>query len=444
CALAFGQLKCFGKNSAGQLGYGSSDDVGDDQEEVGLQLPVVDVGGTVLQACGGANHTCAVLQGGSLKCWGSNFHGQIGSGNTTGLGDDPDEMGEWLPAVDLGNGTKASQVACGSSHTCVLLHDGAIKCFGYNGDGQLGLGDSMNRGEQSWQMGDALPTLDLGSFRATQVTAGFRTSCALSSEGVVCWGRQFPSWEIVGNVSSLATIGFELEATQIGIGEQHACIRLADGRMRCWGHNEDGQLGLGDTVSREAHEAADVDLGFPTTQIFVGSHHSCAILQDERTLCWGRNRDRELGRGTAIPIYNSPGEVLVGKAESLSMGDGHICFLQSGGAISCFGANDHGQLGVPMGEESAEDGAALLPQLFRTRTPRAEGLESVRLSGGSRTWGFLEVLREGTWSPVCDDGFDAAAAIVACKDPALLLKTELRAVWRGSPQHQPVIQIHES
>ncbi|CAE7779833.1 UVR8 [Symbiodinium sp. CCMP2592] len=418
CGLAFGQLKCFGKNSAGQLGYGTSDDIGDDEDEVGLQLPVVDVGGTVLQACGGANHTCAVLQRGSLKCWGSNIYGQIGSANATGLGDDLNEMGDSLPAVDLGNGTKASQVACGSAHTCVLLHDGAIKCFGYNGDGQLGLGDSMNRGEQSWQMGDALPTLDLGSFRATQVTAGFRTSCALSSDRVLCWGRQFPSWEIVDNVSSLATIGFDQQATQIGAGEHHACVRLADGRMRCWGQNEDGQLGLGDTVSREAHEAADVDLGSPTTQIFVGSHHSCAVLQDERTLCWGRNSDRELGRGTAIPIYTSPGEVLVEKVQSLSMGEGHICFLQSGGSMSCFGANDHGQLGVPLGEESAEDGAALVPRLFSARTPRAEGLESVRLSGGSSTWGFLEVLREGIWSPVCDDGFDTAAATVACKDPA--------------------------
>ncbi|CAE7037113.1 Herc4 [Symbiodinium sp. CCMP2592] len=421
CALAFGQLKCFGKNSGGQLGYGTSDDVGDDQDEVGLQLPVVDVGGTVVQACAGANHTCAVLQDGSLKCWGSNVYGQIGSGNATGLGDDPNEMGDRLPAVDLGNGTKATQVACGSLHTCVLLHDGGIKCFGYNGDGQLGMGDSMNRGEHSWQMGDALPALDLGSFRATQVTAGFRSSCALSSEGVVCWGQQFPSGEIVGNMSSgmgdsLPTIGFEQRPMQIGTGEGHACVRLADGRMRCWGQNEDGQLGLGDTVSREAHEAADVDLGFPTTQIFVGSHHSCAILQDERTLCWGRNGNRELGQGTAIPFYQNPVEVLVGKVQSLSMGNAHICFLQSGGSIFCFGANDHGQLGVPAGEESAEDGAAFLPRLFSARTPRAEGLESVRLSGGSRTWGFLEVLREGTWSPVCDDGFDTAAAMVACKD----------------------------
>ncbi|CAE7945511.1 unnamed protein product, partial [Symbiodinium necroappetens] len=410
CALAFGQLKCFGRNREGQLGYGSSDDVGDDQEEVGLQLPVVDVGGTVLQACVGLFHTCAVLQGGSLKCWGSNVVGQIGSGNTATLGDDPNEMGDWLPAVDLGNGTKVSQLACGSGHTCVLLHDGAIKCFGYNGDGQLGLGDTM-------------PGPQLREGRT--VTANWAHSCALSSEGVVCWGWQFLSSEIISNVSSLPTIGFELEATQIATGEQHACIRLADGRMRCWGNNEWGQLGLGDTVSRGAHEAADVDLGFPTTQIFVGYYYSCAMLQDERTLCWGWNGDRELGRGTAIPVYESPGEVLVRKVESLSMGNAHICFLQSGGAISCFGANDYGQLGVPTGEVSAEDGAALVPRLFRNRTPRAEGLESVRLSGGSRTWGFLEVLREGTWSPVCDDGFDAAAAIVACKD-----------------RRQHIIQIH--
>ena len=468
CALSFGQLKCFGRNNAGQLGYGSSDNVGDDQEEVGPQLPVVDVGGTVLQACAGESHTCAVLEGGSLKCWGANFYGQIGSGNTATLGDDPNEMGDWLPAVDLGNGTRASQVACGRWHTCVLLHDGAIKCFGENGDGQLGLGDSMpgpqlregrtvahvacfllslpvatarNRGEQSWQMGDALPTLDLGSFRATQVSAGFRTSCALSSEGVVCWGRQFPSMEIFGNVSSLPTIGFELEATQIATGEEHACVRLADGRMRCWGNNPSGQLGLGDTLRREAHEAADVDLGFPTTQIFVGPYHSCAILEDERTLCWGWNGNRELGRGTATPFSASPGEVLVRKVESVSMGEWHTCFLQSGGAIFCFGWNGFGQLGVPRGEESAEDGGAVVPRLFRNRTPRAEGLESVRLSGGSRTWGFLEVLRDGTWSLVCDDGFDAAAAIVACKDPARLLGTELRAVWRENLDVSPSVKF---
>ena len=289
-------------------------------------------------------------------------------------------------------------------------------------------------------MGDALPALDLGSFRATQVTVGSSNSCALSSEGVVCWGLQFPGGEIISNASSLPTIGFELEATQIATGALHACVRLADGRMRCWGDNEYGQLGLGDTVSREAHEAADVDLGFPTAQIFAGSFHSCAILQDERTLCWGLNSYRELGRGTVAHFYESPGEVLVGRVESLSIGGMHSCFSQSGGAISCFGANDEGQLGVPTGEVSTEDGGAVVPRLF-SRTPRAEGLESVRLSGGSGTRGILEVLREGTWSPVCDDGFDTAAAIVACKDPARLLETELRAVWRGSPYVSPSVKF---
>jgi len=98
-----------------------------------------------------------------VKCWGSNYSGQLGLGDTNNRGDGPGEMGDNLPAVDLGTGRTATAISCKNSYCCALLDNKSVKCWGYNGSGQLGLGDTNNRGDASGEMGDNLPAVDLGS-----------------------------------------------------------------------------------------------------------------------------------------------------------------------------------------------------------------------------------------------------------------------------------------
>jgi len=102
-----------------------------------------------------------MLDDGSVKCWGNNSVGPLGLGDTQQRGDGPGEMGATLPAVNLGPGKTALQLTAGLGHTCARLDDGSVKCWGRNFEGQLGLGDTQNRGDGPGEMGAALPAVQL-------------------------------------------------------------------------------------------------------------------------------------------------------------------------------------------------------------------------------------------------------------------------------------------
>ena len=134
----------------------------------------------VLQVATDGGHACAILSGGVVKCWGGNNNGQLGLGDVMSRGDIPGEMGDSLPAVDLGTGKTAPrcQRRAGST-SCALLNDGHIKCWGYNMLGVLGRGDTNSRGAQPGEMGDNLPEIDLGSNKtALAVSVGTGFACA--------------------------------------------------------------------------------------------------------------------------------------------------------------------------------------------------------------------------------------------------------------------------
>jgi len=202
-------LKCWGRNEYGQLGLGDTEARGDEPGELGDALPTVNLGSnsTVRAVSAGVLHTCAVLESGAVKCWGTNslLTGQLGLGDLDRRGDEPGEMGDALPPVELGTGRGASALAAGGEHTCVLLDDDAMKCWGHNAAGQLGVGDIEARGDERGEMGEALPFVNLGT------------------------GRR---------------------PTAIGAGGAHTCVLFDDAAVKCWGSNWHGQLGLGDNENR--------------------------------------------------------------------------------------------------------------------------------------------------------------------------------------------------
>ena len=191
--------KCWGSNFYGQLGVGDTNDRGDGASEMGTNLSSVGLGSgwTAVEVAAGGYHTCVRLQNGAekvLKCWGLNSAGQLGLGDTTTRGWMAGQMGDSLPAVQLGTRCSAVALALGAVHSCALLDDASVKCWGWNNYGQLGMGDTRGRGDEGGEMGDSLSAVNLGPGRTVvQLFAGRRHNCALLEDGQLCVSPPFPS-----------------------------------------------------------------------------------------------------------------------------------------------------------------------------------------------------------------------------------------------------------
>ncbi|MDD9947179.1 MAG: hypothetical protein OXU20_39435 [Myxococcales bacterium] len=175
CALLDdASVKCWGANESGELGLEDTHARGDAPGEMGDDLPAVSLGTgrhAVAVSAGAANHTCALLDDGSVRCWGANDFGQLGLGDVEPRGDDPHEMGDELSATDLGAGTWVVGVEAGGGYSCAVLNDGSARCWGFNGYGNLGLGDHEHRGDGPSEMGEALPPLFAGPGRRVAALA---------------------------------------------------------------------------------------------------------------------------------------------------------------------------------------------------------------------------------------------------------------------------------
>ncbi|WP_408891256.1 cadherin-like domain-containing protein [Myxococcus faecalis] len=396
-----GRLKCWGENSKGQLGLEHTDNRGGGRGfNLMSNLPFVNMGSDARVAMMGLGmgFGCALLEGGSVKCWGDNAQGQLGLGDTRRRGDGPGEMGDALPRLDLGAGRTAKTLVSGLNHLCAILDDGAVKCWGDNGNGRLGLGDTEHRGDGPGEMGNALPAVSLGTGRtAKALAAGGRHTCALLDDGSVkCWGDN--NWgELglgdtaergvgpgeMGDALPRVNLGTGRTAKAIAAREFSTCALLDDGSIKCWGGNQYGALGLGDKVHRgdNAGEMGDalprVDLGTGRTAkaLTVGGIYTCALLDDGSVKCWGGGSWGQLGSGDWNDRGGAPGEMGealprvnlgAGRAvTSLVAGYHHTCATFDEGSVKCWGGNASGELGLDdedhRGDNPGEMGEALPP-----------------------------------------------------------------------------------
>jgi alpha-tubulin suppressor-like RCC1 family protein len=198
CALLDdGTLRCWGSGELGALGYGNTDWVGDDEtpEDAGP----VDVGGDVVGVSANFGHTCAVLDGGSVRCWGANFSGQLGYGHTETIGDD--EAPAAAAHVDVGDTVEA--IACGVQHTCAVLTGGAVKCWGLGGYGGLGYADDESIGDDETPA--SVGTVDVGGTVTGLELGDFHTCARLDDSAVRCWGWSW--YQQLGHAGLLGDIG---------------------------------------------------------------------------------------------------------------------------------------------------------------------------------------------------------------------------------------------
>ncbi|HET8897407.1 MAG TPA: hypothetical protein VFN09_01305 [Rhodanobacteraceae bacterium] len=338
-----GGVKCWGNNSDGELGLGSTG------SPVTTPADVPALATDVKAISVGNHHTCALLLSGGVKCWGSNFYGELGNGSTA---DSPTPV----DVIGLGNGVKA--ISAGKAHTCALLDTGNIECWGNNGSGRLGDGTASD---------SSSPVAVLGlDTSAAAVSAGYNHTCALLTDGsVMCWGNNkhgelgngsedYNSYVPVevaalgSSVVAISTSGASPPASSRDGG--HTCALLSSGTVRCWGYDSYGQLGNGATT--DANSPVDANLGPHALAVEAGSEHTCALIDTGEALCWGRSDDGQLGIGAAADasgtdtIYRLPVDVN-GATDTIDVnaGEYHTCALTATGAAQCWGFNTHGQLG---------------------------------------------------------------------------------------------------
>ena len=156
-------VKCWGANSTGKLGQGHWAPLGDEAGEMGDKLLVVNLGAgrKAKSISAGVNNTCVVLDNNTAKCWGGGSYGQLGAGNTDRIGDNSGEMAALKP-INFGKGRTVQTITAGGSHVCALLDNNTVKCMGWGNKGQLGNGSTANLGDNDDEVGDGLPTVDLG------------------------------------------------------------------------------------------------------------------------------------------------------------------------------------------------------------------------------------------------------------------------------------------
>ena len=370
--LADDAVSCWGRNTFGQLGYGHTAHVGDDDApaewgtvDVGARLPV-----RITALATGELHTCALKSDGRVRCWGANADGQLGHGNQRIIGDDE------LPSAvgDVPVGVSVTQVVAGERHTCVLGADRNVRCWGLGIHGQLGRGNTATIGDN--ETPDSVNPVNLGNARVRQIASGSRFVCALADNGpaqeVYCWGDNsqgqlglgWPKTERIGD-NELPTAGGALRLPagigtieQLVAGFEFACVLTQDRSIYCWGDNEKGQLGSGDGVDiTDASRVRAItigDPGDPVTRITAGQYHACAQLQSGKVRCWGGNDQGQLGYvDPTHPFPPSSRDLIVGEVSvDLTAGALHTCVIaKDNGTVRCWGDNHnwngelYGQLG---------------------------------------------------------------------------------------------------
>jgi len=371
-------------------------------------------------------HSCVVFSNGELKCWGQNWSGELGQEDVVHRGGMPGTMGANLHAVNLGTNRKAKAVTGGEGHTCAILDDDSVKCWGRNDFGQLGLDDTNFRGGLPGTMGDALPAVELGE-KARAISAGHYHTCAILESGnVKCWGDgtsgklglgSSDNWgDKMGDMAKLPYVYLSPghKAISVMANVEHTCVVQDDFVIRCWGAGANGRLGQGNVMDyggkagEEGGVIVDVGMDKAPVALSVGrGYNACVRLRDGRLTCWGEDQYCQLGYGIANDIGDEPGEM--GNAlPTVNLGAGRMvlesalglrqqCDLLSGGIVRCWGDNTDGQLGSEMLIPCTSVGDA------RTAVDLGSGVEAKHLSIGAshacviltngrvKCWGWNEI-----------------------------------------------------
>jgi alpha-tubulin suppressor-like RCC1 family protein len=332
-------------------------------------LPLIEARGIAA----GAEHTCALLDDATVRCWGRNTEGQLGDGSTTssatpvavpGLTDVVSIAagahqscavrtdgtvhcwGWWLPEAapqvtprEIDGISGVTQVALGGPHGCALTDTDDVWCWWWNSFGQLGNGTTENLLEPTKVLG-------LDGADVEHISAGaYHTCAALNGAETRCWGDNSRG-QVGDGTGENRLVATEVDglitSVQVAGGEFHTCARRGVGNVACWGN--DGVPGSINSLNPTFVDGLEL-----VTEITAGGHHSCVIEMVEfigEVLCWGENSSGQLGQGPgAAESYSTPQRVEGIDPMNLTAGSQHTCSHSFDGTVHCWGDNSHGQLG---------------------------------------------------------------------------------------------------
>lgn len=353
-----------GGNDAGQLDAGRPDG-GPDEPAVG-------------RISAGRAHTCALTRSDGAKCWGLNAWGQLGDGTTTN---------SYTPSNATGLMSGLTAIGAGGAHTCALNAFDGLRCWGWNGFGQLGDGTIEDRFT-------SVDVTGLTSGVAAIATGEDHTCAVTTSGGAKCWGNnssgQLGDGTTAHSYTPVDVTGLSSGVAGIAAGVSHTCALTTSGGVKCWGNNDYGQLGNSSTT----RSPTPVDVGGLTTgvaAIATGALHTCALTTSGGVMCWGWNGRGELGNGettassTAVAVAGlAEGVVAIAAARG-----SHTCALTTSGGLECWGHNVFGQLGdgTTTGSSTPIGVVGLTSGVMAVAAGNSHTC-AVTTSDGIKCWGF--------------------------------------------------------
>jgi alpha-tubulin suppressor-like RCC1 family protein len=369
----------------------------------------------------GGAHSCARSANGQVRCWGYNSDGELGGGavghssravlvqNTTGTG----------PL------TGVTQLSASYTGSCALLANRRVVCWGGNGQGQRGVGTSAAQGVQPTLVRNPTNTGPLTGVESIASSSGDFVCAVLVNGQARCWGDNGSGQLGRGTVTDKETLPGVVRAvggagpltgiTSLSLGSRHACARLDNGQVRCWGDNGWGQLGDGTETDRSrpvpVRPPAGAGALTGVASVGLGDTHSCAVLTSGQARCWGDNADGQVGDGTGddrrrpVAVRTVSGAGALTGVVAIDGGLDHTCARVTGGQVRCWGTDSDGELGNGPGGASgrpvvvrAVSGAGPLTGV--TALGSGDHHTCALVSGGGvRCWGSDQYGEAG-------DGFD--------------------------------------
>lgn len=372
----------------------------------------------------GYYHTCAILSDKTVRCWGENSSGQLGDGSL---------IPKYRPVTVFGL-TNVEELALGDSHSCARLTSGTVKCWGRNSSSALGNNSAT----------DSSFPVDVSNIStATSIAAGTEHTCAsLADKSVVCWGRnQFG--QSSGSGSSQYQLPFAVASLtnveSVAAGDNFTCALLSSGQINCWGENSYGQLGDGSVLHRGS--PVSVQTISNATKISLGRDSSCALLSTGSINCWGYNQVGQLGNNapTQNPVTSPVAVSGISTGSSVAVGMAHACALLNDGTVKCWGHGSWGQLGNGVRANDASPQSVL--NITSSSMISTRGTASCAVvSGEAKCWGSNETgqlglgMSSATANPVGVSGLQGAATVTLGYDfgCASLLDGSVRCWGNGS------------
>lgn len=261
----------------------------------------------------GDHFTCAILKGGSLSCWGAGSQGQLGNGGG------PDQP----KPVKVEGISDAKHIGLASTYGCILGSDRAARCWG---TGRSPDGRSLERARPQ-----RIPNMQVNDVSGS----GLLMCARLDSGKVHCWGTEKAPDPNLGG-----------KPIDVQVASTHGCVMKDDGQVQCWDAERWANSGS-DAMNRPV-------LPSPATGLGTGDAFACVIGKDKKIYCWGANDLGQLGKAPDYDAHEKPEAVPgITNAEWLAVGEASVCAILEGGAVTCWGSNASGELGL--GRKSASE-----------------------------------------------------------------------------------------